>query len=173
MDRKRSSSASPHRDVETFPSSTSGVVSKNVSNVPTSLTSLQSGFDPDATRAYAERHGWRGPLNGTQFAVWGMRREVEVGVRAPRRVAHDELPEVVPGYVRNYWHGFIHLLECRWSEERYYGNAAPFTSGFAAVWCGIEKWEAVEARKRLVRLGLLVPSGKSGHLKLWLPKAAE
>jgi hypothetical protein len=64
-------------------------------------------------RAYAERHGWSGELEGVVGAMWATRYEFEKGVRVPADVPalKLELPDDIPAVVKQVWHGFLHLLE--------------------------------------------------------------
>jgi hypothetical protein len=130
--------------------------------------------DFDEVRKFAERHGYSGDLKKLAAWTWATRYEIENGLREPFPVNAAALPADVPDYAQRYWHGFVHLLEIRWSDPAHRGKGAVFAAAFAAVWCGVEKWQTKEARQLLVELGLLIDSGERwGKATLWLPKVAE
>jgi hypothetical protein len=47
-----------------------------------------------------------------------------------------------------------------------------FERRFAASWCGVTEDEARAAIELLRESGYMIEYGRSGHLRLWLPKGA-
>lgn len=102
---------------------------------------------------------------------WYRRLEVEAGLIAADRPRLPPLPDDAIEAVRRVYDGFRLLVAVRRSLGD--DGPTPFTSEFAAAWCGLSPKQAKTALSKLSALDRIRPVGNHGLLLLWIPGTGD
>jgi hypothetical protein len=123
-----------------------------------------------AVQQYRRSKGRHGKISGPELGRWSYRLASEQGLLVLETPPADPLPAHMPPLVAKTWRGFLLLVACAWTHT--YGIPVGFERRFAASWCEITEDEARMAIDLLRDSGYMIERGRSGHLRLWLPKGA-
>lgn len=88
-----------------------------------------------------------------EYVTWSLRLLVDAGIVEPAEVSVPELPKGLNDSVGRVWKGYKHLLQCRWLYE--YGQPAPFSFRFGAVWCGLSHQTVSKAVAQLMAANMM------------------
>jgi hypothetical protein len=108
-------------------------------------------------------------LRGPALMTWQLRLLVDASIVPPYPVRLAELPNDAPATLKRVYHGYWHLLRCKWL---YTPEApTPFTWRFAAAWCEVGERQAGEAMAWLLKHGYIRQVEKFRRTALFLPGA--
>jgi hypothetical protein len=108
-------------------------------------------------------------LRGPALITWQLRLLVDASIVPPYPVRLAELPSDAPATVKRIYHGYWHLLRCKWLYTPL--APTPFTWRFAAAWCQMGERQAGEAMTWLLKHGYLRQVGTYHRMALFLPGA--
>lgn len=108
-------------------------------------------------------------IRGPALVAWQLRLLVDASIVPPYPVRLADLPSNAPTTVKRVYHGYWHLLRCKWLYIPQ--SPTPFTWRFAAAWCEMGERQAGEAMAWLLKHGYLRQVDKHRRTALFLPGA--